>query len=275
MLTNFRRALIDIHQSMATTSRLVVHRVNYLKAHVDQGQGSPAQGMQASAEDSVVGVEDAAPKPFSVTGSQRLKAADLSKLPDTFSELDVRLRAIIASLNDDIQIVIGSVQIQDAKAMKRQADLTLQLTESRMRQTEVSARQSRWTVAPAVLAALYLPMTLVTGIFGMNIKEVTGGEGPNWWWVVVVWAVTMGVTVGSIGRYALMEWQWYRQGMHEPKVAVNPESTDSIPGAQDHGTMKPPDGEADDVRNLSITRRKHLWRKVPKKSQRDRATPTV
>lgn len=271
MLTNLRRDLIDAHQNMAVTGGLISYAVNRRKDGADQGQRSPAQDVQASAEDSMSGVEDAAPKASSMTGSRIKKPADLSKLTNTFNDLDTRLRAIIAALNDDIQIVIGSVQVQDAKAMKRQAELTMKLTQTTMRQTQVSLRQTWWTVALAIVAAFYLPMTLVTGIYGMNIKEISGDKGPSWWWVVVTWAVTMGITVGSVGHYALEEWRWYR----EAKAAVNQESTDGISGAQHHGTVKPQSGETDDMRDSSIKRRKHLWRRTPQNSQSDGGRPTV
>jgi hypothetical protein len=144
-----------------------------------------------------------------------------------------------------------------------------------MRQTEVSVRQTRWTVALAILAAFYLPMTLVTGIFGMNIVEISGDRGPNWWWVIVTWAVTMGITVGSVGHYALEEWRWYRQGMQGPKVAVNQDLTEEIPGEQHQGTATSISGEADDMRDSSIKRRKNLWRRTPQNSQRDGVRPIV
>jgi hypothetical protein len=274
-LTKLRVELINAHQEMVKTSGTVVHEVLWSESNADRGEKSPAQHMQTSAEDTKIGPEDVVSKAFIATGLSKPKPADLSKLSDTFSDLDARLRAIIVALNDDIQIVIGSVQIQDAKAMKRQADLTMQLTETTMRQTEVSIRQTRWTVALAILAALYLPMTLVTGIFGMNIKEISGDKGPNWWWVVVTWAVTMGITVGSVGHYALEEWRWYRQGMQGPKVTVNQEPADGIPSVQHHSMVKPPSGEADELRDMSITRRKHLWRKIPRNSQDDGVRPTV
>jgi Mg2+ and Co2+ transporter CorA len=274
-LTELRLDLINTHQTMAETGGSVVHDVLRSEAHANQGQRSPAQNVQTTTEATMIGPEDAASTSFHATGLRKPKPADLSKLSETFTDLDARLRAIITALNDDIQIVIGSVQIQDAKAMKRQADLTMQLTETTIRQTEVSVRQTRWTVALAVLAALYLPMTLVTGIYGMNIREITGGEGPNWWWVVVTWAVTMGITVGSVGRYALVEWRWYRQGMQGPKVEGNQDSTEGIPGEQNHGTTKPAIGKADDIGSLSITRRKRLWRKISGNSQYNGTRSTV
>lgn len=237
MLTNLRRDLTNTHEHMARTSSSVDFVSAFSQSDAYRAQEPPpAQFIAMPSDHSMSSPRDGtAPIASPVTGSRKSKQADLSKLSETFSELDARLRAIIAALNDEIQIVIGSVQIQDAKAMKRQADLTMQLTESTMRQTEVSIRQTRWTVALALLAAMYLPMTLVTGIFGMNIKEITGGESPNWWWVIVIWVVTMGITLGSVARYALVEWQWYRQGMHGPKAVAKQYPINGIPGEQEHG----------------------------------------
>lgn len=118
-------------------------------------------------------------------------------------------------------------------------------------------------------------MTLVTGIYGVNIKEISGDKGPSWWWVVATWAVTMGITVGFVGRYALVEWRWYRQGMQATKVAVNQDSTEAVPGGKDLGMVKPTSGKADDIGRLSITRRRHLWWKHPQNSQHDGTRSTV
>jgi hypothetical protein len=93
------------------------------------------------------------------------KKADVNNISATFKDLDDRLRNVIAAMNDEIQILIGSVQLEDAKAMRQQADLTMRLTESTIQQTKIAMRQTKWTVALALLAALYLPMTLVTGIY--------------------------------------------------------------------------------------------------------------
>lgn len=218
-------------------------------------------------EGATIDLEGNAPKATTAIGSQKSKAADMSKLHETFSELDARLRAVIAALNDEIQVVIGSVQIQDAKATKQQADLTLQLTEFTVRQTEISVRQTRWTIVLAVLAALYLPMTLVTGIFGMNVKELSGDQVPNWWWVVVTWAVTMSITVGRFGRYALMEWRWYRQGMTvvEHKRGL----TERFSSEQSHRKTKAEVGGANPTARLASTSWEDRRRKRPRASQHD------
>ena len=272
LLTGLRRDLTYVHEYMAETSSALAS----LQLDAHRGQEPPAQHISMPSDDSLSSPGDGiAPTASPAIGSREQKIADLSKLTGTFSELDSKLRVVIAALNDEIQIVIGSVQIQDAKAVKRQADLTMQLTESIMRQTEVSVRQTRWTVALALLAALYLPMTLVTGIFGMNIREVAGGEGPHWWWVIVTWAVTMGITVGSVARYALVEWQWYRQGLHEPKVATNQDSTDGSPKTRDHGVVSSTISEADDAGCLSFPHGRHSWRKSPQDARHEGARSTV
>jgi hypothetical protein len=65
----------------------------------------------------------------------------------------------------------------------------------------VTARQTAWTVALTVLAAVYLPMTLVTGIFGMNITEISSEvTAPNAWWAVVVILTVTGISLYVIVR---------------------------------------------------------------------------
>lgn len=96
--------------------------------------------------------------------------------------LQVRLDAIREDLNEEIQVVIGAVQVRDAQEMKKQ--------------TRETVRLANVTVALAILAAIYLPMTLVTGIFGMNVTEITRTDNaPRSWWVVVIWLVVVVLTV--------------------------------------------------------------------------------
>jgi hypothetical protein len=273
-LADLRRELTNAHEHLARAGRSVAEAVVISQARIHRDQQPSPQDRQKSAEGTTKSLEDEEPKTVRVASSPS-KTADLSKLPETFNELDVRLRALIAALNDEIQIVIGSVQIEDAKAMKRQADLTMQLTESTVCQTERSVRQTRWTVALAILAALYLPMTLVTGIYGMNIKEISGDKGPNWWWVLVTWFVIMCITVGPVGRYALVEWRWYREVADKRKVASQRYLTEDNPDEQSQKTGKPTGREAEEVGCLPITHRKRLWQKSSKESQHDGARSNV
>lgn len=104
------------------------------------------------------------------------------------AELEKKLDVIKENLNEELQVTIGAVQVREAQLMREQA--------------KVTARQTTWTVALTVLAAVYLPMTLVTGIFGMNITEISSeATAPNAWWAVGIWVVVVTLTVGGILLY--------------------------------------------------------------------------
>jgi Mg2+ and Co2+ transporter CorA len=108
---------------------------------------------------------------------------DIRDLPDSLEKMERRVAALTASVNQEIQVVIGSVQVEDAKTMKRQTE---------------------WMVVLALLAAIYLPMTLVTGIFGLNKPEINDGNYlPDRWSAVKAWGVVFGATIGCIVIYAV------------------------------------------------------------------------
>lgn len=114
---------------------------------------------------------------------RRAQSMDVRNLPDSFQNMEQRMSAMTLAINQEIQVVIGSVQVEDAKTMKRQTE---------------------WMVALALLAAIYLPMTLVTGIFGMNISEINADETlPSRWAALKVWGIVFGATLGCILVYAL------------------------------------------------------------------------
>jgi hypothetical protein len=107
------------------------------------------------------------------------------------ADLGKKLDAIKEDLNEEIQVAVGTVQVREAQLTREQ--------------TRVTARQTTWTVALTVLAAVYLPMTLVTGIFGMNITEISSeATAPNAWWAVGAWVVVASLTVAGILSYAVI-----------------------------------------------------------------------
>jgi Mg2+ and Co2+ transporter CorA len=173
LLTTLRRHTTTAHEKLSSTRALVNSAVLQLI------QGASFREAEDEKTTAAKSLQHQNPNTSTATVS---KEADVNNISATFKDLDDRLRDIIAAMNDEIQLVIGSVQLEDAKAMRQQADLTMRLTESTMQQTKIAMRQTKWTVALALLAALYLPMTLVTGIYGMNIKEISEDKGPRWWW---------------------------------------------------------------------------------------------
>jgi hypothetical protein len=123
--------------------------------------------------------------------SRGLEPSEMS-LEHRQAELERRLDAIKVDLNEEIQVAVGTVQVRDAQVMKEQATVT--------------ARQTTWTVALTVLAAIYLPMTLVTGIFGMNITEISSeATAPNAWWAVGAWVMIVILTVTGISVYVVVQ----------------------------------------------------------------------
>lgn len=107
-------------------------------------------------------------------------------LDNALSELQKTLDDSKKSLNEELQVAIGAVQVYDAQVAKTQTNMTVVLT---------------------ILAIFYLPMTLVTGIFGMNVREISQAAGdPKAWWVAVIWAVLVVLTAGS----GLLVWKVWK-----------------------------------------------------------------
>lgn len=145
-----------------------------------------------------------------VDGGMDLQWLDDLKQPILIylAELQKKLDAIKEDLNEELQVTIGTVQVRDAQLMREQ--------------TEVTAHQTKWTVALTVLAAVYLPMTLVTGIFGMNITEISSeATAPNARWVVCSWMVVAGLTVAGMLSYVAIDKR--RAGKRKSDLEANNE----------------------------------------------------
>jgi Mg2+ and Co2+ transporter CorA len=116
----------------------------------------------------------------------RPQVMDIRRLSDSFDKFKKMIDEMTITITEEMQMVIGSVQVEDAKTMKRQTECTVVL---------------------AVLATIYLPMTLVTGVFGMNIQEINDDETrPDKWSTINTWALTFGATIGCIAVYAAGRW---------------------------------------------------------------------
>lgn len=70
-----------------------------------------------------------------------------------------------------------------------------------MREGHESTRQTRLATVIAVLAFVYVPLTLVTGIFGMNIK---GQDGFVWWAPILALVAIVLLTVGLLVLVGLL-----------------------------------------------------------------------
>ena len=181
LLKDFRREVADARMLIAELRERYIQAVGEAESWIV----ATSSGLDDQQKTVKKGVDDfwlqERTKPAPVIFG-RAQSMDIKNLPETLEKLEQHINAMTQTVNEEIQVVIGSVQIEDAKTMKRQAE---------------------WTVVLAVLAAVYLPMTLVSGLFGMNIVEITTTEGaPGKWSVVKAWGVAFGATVGTIIIYA-------------------------------------------------------------------------
>lgn len=181
LLKDFRREVADARMLIAELRERYIQAVGEAESWIvatSSGLGDQQKTVKKGVDDFWL-QERTKPAPV-IFG--RAQSMDIKNLPETLQKLEQHINAMTQTVNEEIQVVIGSVQIEDAKTMKRQAE---------------------WTVVLAVLAAVYLPMTLVSGLFGMNIVEITTTEGaPGKWSVVKAWGVAFGATVGTIIIYA-------------------------------------------------------------------------
>jgi hypothetical protein len=101
------------------------------------------------------------------------------------------LQVLQRELNDEIHLVIGAVTVQDSDASKRQAERATLLT---------------------LVAAVYLPLTLVTSIFGMNIREIDG-DLLTYRACLKALGVVLGCTI--VFALAYREWRRWRRRREE------------------------------------------------------------
>ena len=66
-------------------------------------------------------------------------------------------------------------------------------------------QQAQRATLLTILAAIYLPLTLVTGIFGMNILEINE-HAPRFWVCILGLVVIGGITAAGFFGYRY----WYR-----------------------------------------------------------------
>jgi hypothetical protein len=92
-------------------------------------------------------------------------------IASTFHGLEAQLDRMNNDLREEIQLIIGAVTVQDADLARQQSERATLLT---------------------LPAAIYLPLSLVTGIFGMNIRDIDDGK-PRFWWSLIVLVVIVGL----------------------------------------------------------------------------------
>ncbi|OTA67318.1 hypothetical protein K449DRAFT_401828 [Hypoxylon sp. EC38] len=104
--------------------------------------------------------------------------------PDAiFDEILAETGAAEKFLMDTFQLLMSSITVLDS---------------------ETSIQQAHYGQKLAQLAMIYVPLSFVTGIFGMNIKEINGAKVPGWVCLAAL-AVTVVSTVAVFGAYNVWE----------------------------------------------------------------------
>ncbi|KAK6857276.1 hypothetical protein PG995_007463 [Apiospora arundinis] len=106
------------------------------------------------------------------------KVTNISFPDSTFDKILTESEAAGRFLMDTFQLLMSSISVLDSETSIRQARSGQKLTQ---------------------LASIFIPLSLVTGIFGMNIKEIN--DSPLSIWVVVVTVVITVLCTIGVFRY--------------------------------------------------------------------------
>jgi hypothetical protein len=115
-------------------------------------------------------------EPLLQPSSYRNEALLVNELKD----LLIQIYDLRRETTDTFQLLMGAIAIQDSEVQKNLA-----------RESRIQVRRS---TALTALAAIYLPLSLTTSVFGMNISELEQGR-PKYW---VVLALGFGLFVATL-----------------------------------------------------------------------------
>jgi hypothetical protein len=160
------------------------------------------------------------------------------------NELKDLLGQILAfkqEIGDTFQLLIGAITIKDSEIQKKLA--------------QESKLQARRSTALTALAAIYLPLSLTTGVFGMNIVEIEGGK-PKYWAAV---AVAVGLLVATLPFLVWVYLDKDEQGWKRTRPTVSGQhSADSQQHQveKDNSTLSKSHSQEFDTRPLDLVRRR-------------------
>jgi zinc transporter len=98
-------------------------------------------------------------------------------------------REFLREVHDSLAFLLDDMHELHERAKMLQDELAARLAEA----------TSRNLYLLAILTAVFLPMTLITGIFGMNVAGLPGTEGTaGFWWVMALIVAAGAVTFGVL-----------------------------------------------------------------------------
>jgi hypothetical protein len=160
------------------------------------------------------------------------------------NELKDLLGQILAfkqEIGDTFQLLIGAITIKDSEIQKKLA--------------QESKLQARRSTALTALAAIYLPLSLTTGVFGMNIVEIEEGK-PKYWAAV---AVAVGLLVATLPFLVWVYLDKDEQGWNRARSTVSaehPANSQRHQVEKDGGTLSKSHSQDFEPRPLDLVRRR-------------------
>ncbi|MCJ1470950.1 hypothetical protein MMC07_009598 [Pseudocyphellaria aurata] len=122
---------------------------------------------------------------FEVHELQEKQSEITDSMKITFSALDRRERQIAERLNNLFQVFMGTTSLNEAHESVKLAERATFL---------------------GIITLIYLPLSLATGVFGMNTSEINGGH-PKWWACVAMAGGLLVATVACMMYYRhLLRW---------------------------------------------------------------------
>jgi magnesium transporter len=113
------------------------------------------------------------------------------------------LSRFFRDVNDHLKLVNEEViALRDVLATILQANMAVISNQ----QTEISVRQNETMKQLTLVATIFLPMTFITGFFGMNFGWMVRGITDFWTFAVY--------GVGTLVLSALIIFLWFRQSGH-------------------------------------------------------------
>ncbi|SMQ54846.1 unnamed protein product [Zymoseptoria tritici ST99CH_3D7] len=180
-------ALSDIKKLRARVARLRAdmdrssHMFRFFDAHVNSYPG-PKSGTRKSEAPSI-----------HVAPTER-ELASISYASE-YAWMDKQAADLMVLLNQALQLVVAQISIEQTAA-------SLEMSNIMARDSAIGIKNGERSTQLTLLAAIYLPLTLATGIFGMNITEINDGT-PRFWWAIVV-AVLLLIPSGIFITYILL-----------------------------------------------------------------------
>jgi hypothetical protein len=157
---------------------------------------------------------------------------------ERLAAINKQARELEKFLMDSFQLLMSSISVVETQRAADQAKLSTEQATLSMQQAKLSMEQADRTAKLTQLAFVYIPLSFVNSVFGMNIRELSDPVPPIWVCAVtlVVVATATAAIFGSL-RYRpdnllkdllnnLLS-DRYAQALGLPRTAVPPQGTDA------------------------------------------------